>query len=567
MLQEEALTILKAGRNVFLTGSAGSGKTYVLNQYISYLRERNISVAVTASTGIAATHLGGVTIHSWSGMAIKDDLSAYEIDHLTQKESLYKKYKKNKVLIIDEISMLKPRMFDALNRLAKAMKGSEKPFGGMQVILSGDFFQLPPVVKYGEESLYVDASEAWQEMDLRVCYLDEQYRQTDERLIAILNEIREGKISENTYDVLKKIQQQKFKTKITPTKLYTHNLDVDAVNERELKTLPGKEQVFKIKTTGRASAAMALTRSLLAPDELKLKKEAVVMFVKNNFEMGYANGTLGTVVGFEYGCPIVETFSGKLIQVKPETWEIIDEGKIVASAEQFPLRLAWAITIHKSQGMSLDAAEIDLSKSFVPGQGYVALSRLRSLDGLNLLGINNVALSIDPYVIELDVWLKKESDKWCKVIGRFSEDEVCNFHEDFIKESDGLIEEKEIEDNKKKIDNEIKNSKNQDGSQKVPSHEITLGLIEKGMNLSQISAERELKKETIISHLEKIKAGEYLTPAKFKSLCKSLKPMPASLKEIKKVYNKNKEATLTDIYKKLGGKYSYEEIRMAKLFL
>ena len=147
MIQDDALNILKAGRNVYLTGAAGSGKTHVLNTYIQYLKERGVAVAVTASTGIAATHLGGLTIHSWSGMGIKEDLSDFDIELLIQKEHVWSRYHKTRVLIIDEVSMIHPRMFDALDRLARAMKENNSAFGGMQVVLSGDFFQLPPITK------------------------------------------------------------------------------------------------------------------------------------------------------------------------------------------------------------------------------------------------------------------------------------------------------------------------------------------------------------------------------------------------------------------------------------
>jgi len=196
MTQEEALNILKAGRNVYLTGAAGSGKTYVLNKYRDYLKERGVITAVTASTGIAATHLGGMTIHSWSGIGIKDNLSDFDIELLTQKERLWKRYDKAKVLIIDEVSMLHPRMFDCLNRLTQAMKGDSNAFGGIQVVLSGDFFQLPPIVAGEEKVSYIDSSLVWKTMDVRVCYLEEQYRQDDISLLGILDEIRAGEISE-----------------------------------------------------------------------------------------------------------------------------------------------------------------------------------------------------------------------------------------------------------------------------------------------------------------------------------------------------------------------------------
>jgi ATP-dependent DNA helicase PIF1 len=440
MTQQEALKILKAGKNVYLTGPAGSGKTFVINEYIQYLRDRKISVAITASTGIAATHIGGTTIHSWSGMGIKEELSSIEIDNLTQKERLYRQYKRTKVLIIDEVSMIGPNFFDSLNELAKKMKNSNEPFGGMQIILSGDFFQLPPVVRSGEQTRFIDASRAWQEMDIRVCYLNEQYRQEDEQLRDVLSEIRSGEISEPTYSMIEEIIGQQTTNGLPPTKLYTHNVDVDEVNDSHLDEIDEDEVLFELETSGRVSTAASLSKSILAPEILRLKKGAIVMFVKNNFEAGYVNGTLGKVTGFQAGLPTVKTVNGKTIKVEPATWEIEDNGKIIASVTQIPLRLAWAITVHKSQGMSLDAAEIDLSKAFVAGQGYVALSRLRSFDGLTLLGINNKALEIDPYVRALDQWLQKESDKWRKVISRFSDKDMNEMHLEFVTKCEGEID-------------------------------------------------------------------------------------------------------------------------------
>jgi len=422
MTQAEALNILKSGRNVYITGAAGSGKTHVLNEYISYLKERGVTIAVTASTGIAATHIGGMTIHSWSGIGIKDDLSKNDIELLIQKEHLWRRYDKTKVLVIDETSMIHPKMFDALDRLARAMKGSEKVFGGMQVVISGDFFQLPPIVK-DRSTAYVDSSEAWKEMDVRVCYLEEQYRQEDLSLENILGEIRDGEISIQTQEILKEMTDAPNKPKNEPTKLYTHNVDVDSVNEARLTKLPGQVFSYQMNTRGKANLVTSLRKSILAPEVLNLKEGAVVMFVKNNFEEGYVNGTLGKVVEFEEGVPVVETYAGRKIHVTSVTWEVESEGKVLAAADQLPLRLAWAITVHKSQGVSLDAAEIDLSKSFVPGQGYVALSRLRSLEGLTLLGLNRMALSVDPYVLELNKRLVSESAKWAKVIKRFSADD------------------------------------------------------------------------------------------------------------------------------------------------
>jgi len=553
MIQKEALDILKAGRNVYLTGAAGSGKTHVLNTYIEYLKERGVCVAVTASTGIAATHLGGVTIHSWSGIGIKDDLSDYDIELLTQKEHLWKRYDKTKVLIIDEISMIHGKVFDCLDRLARAMKGRDSVFGGMQVVLSGDFFQLPPIVRGGEEIAYVDSSDAWQRMDARVCYLEEQYRQDDLSLLSILGEIRAGAVSTSTKEMFEEMNGMRKKSKVAPTRLYTHNLDVDAVNETELEKLPGEVFEYEMNTRGKANLVASLCKSILAPEVLKLKEDAVVMFVKNNFEEGYVNGTLGRVVAFEENTPVVETHSGKKIYVTEALWEVVDDGKVLASAEQLPLRLAWAITVHKSQGMSLDAALIDLSKSFVPGQGYVALSRLRSLEGLTLIGLNSMALTVDPYVLELNKRLIRESLYWSKTIQKFSTDDWNGMHKDFVTESGGTNDRAEIEKNKA--------SKAKPLEPKIPSHEKTLTLLKEGKSLKDTAKERGMTLGTIITHLEKLKEGKYDVDLK------PYTPKLADLKIIKTAFASIDDTKLSPVHRKLKGKYSYEDLRLARLFI
>ena len=552
MIQKDALNILKAGRNVYLTGAAGSGKTHVLNAYVAYLKERGVATAVTASTGIAATHLGGMTIHSWSGIGIKEDLTEFDIELLLQKEHLWGRYQKTKVLIIDEVSMVHPRMFDALDRLARAMRGTDTVFGGMQVVLSGDFFQLPPITKGGGVA-YVDSSRAWKSMDVRVCYLEEQYRQEDVSLENMLQEIRTGDISLQTQELFEALVDSPKGTKTEPTRLYTHNVDVDAVNEEELAKLPGETFSYTMHTRGKASMTAALRKSILAPEVLKLKKNAVVMFVKNNFEEGYVNGTLGKVVGFANGLPTVKTYSGKTIHVTRATWEVEDDGKVLASADQLPLRLAWAITVHKSQGMSLDAAEIDLSKSFVPGQGYVALSRLRSLGGLTLLGLNSMALAVDPYVRELNTWLVEESEKWSRIIQRFSPEDFSAMHEDFVAQSGGTNNPEEIEKNK--------TAEAEGVPEKVPSHEKTLALVKEGKSLKDIAQARGMTTGTIIAHFEKLKEGG------FAAELKPYKPKAADLKAIKTAFKAVPDKKLAPVHRRLKGKYTYEALRLARLFL
>lgn len=412
MTQKEALEIMKMGYNVYLTGEAGTGKTYVLKTYIDNLRKKGVPVAVTASTGIAATHLDGVTIDSWSGLGIRDTLTDSDIRELEGKYHLRKRIIRAKVLIIDEISMIHGARFDLMDRIMRQIRKIDKPFGGLQVVLCGDFFQLPPVTADRLNYDFAFKSASWKELGLAICYLHEPKRQSDNLLLKVLRDIRKCRVNEGTYDLLKEALYQRFPPGFTPTKLYTHNVDVDRINKGELDKIPEEEHVYYMSVLGQEKLVDAMKRSCLAPEQLVLKKNAQVMFVRNNFEKGYINGTLGIVKDFDgNNDPVVHTYEGKNITVEPASWTITEENKIVAQLTQHPLRLAWAITVHKSQGMTLDAAEMDLSKSFVEGMGYVALSRVRTLNGLKLLGINEMALRVNNEVSELDKLLVTLSEQ------------------------------------------------------------------------------------------------------------------------------------------------------------
>lgn len=415
MTQQEALKILKAGHSAYVTGAAGSGKTYLLNEFIQYLKERGVGVAVTATTGIASTHLGGLTIHSWAGIGIVREASDNEIKAIVSNRRIDRRFANTDTLIIDEISMFDAARLSLVDRVARAAKGSFKPFGGMQIVLCGDFFQLPPVAKTGEsQPKFAYHSSAWEELNPKICYLTQQFRQADDALLKVLNAIRQNEVSEET----KKFLFSRRDTSIgnnRVTKLYSHNINVDAENFRELSGLPGKEMEYYMNSEGIKAAIKALKGGCLAPETLIIKKDAVVMFVKNNFEKGYVNGTLGKIADFsESGHPVVETLNGKKIIAAPESWSVEENGKVLARITQIPLRLAWAITIHKSQGMTLDAAEIDLSGAFEEGMGYVALSRVRTLKGIKLLGLNEVAFKVRQEILELDVELRTCSEKTLK---------------------------------------------------------------------------------------------------------------------------------------------------------
>jgi len=436
MTQAEALDILMMGSNVFLTGQAGSGKTHLLNQYIKFLKKNGAKVAVTASTGIAATHLNGITIHSWSGIGIKKTVTDQEIARLKSNQRVKSRIQDSKVLIIDEVSMFHSYRLDAVNKICKAIRNNVDPFGGLQVILCGDFFQLPPIADEGfAHSSFAYKSDAWGELNLKICYLDEQHRQWDEEFLQVLNDIRSMDVTENTFEKVNRRLNKQLPADVYPTRLYSHNVDVDAVNNAQLKKIDKREYSYAMEAVGKKELVAGLIKGCLAPEILVLKEGAVVMFVKNNPTKGYSNGTLGKVIGFdkEDSYPIVKLYTGREIIVSPSSWMLEENENIIAEISQIPLRLAWAITVHKSQGMSLDAAEIDLSKSFDFGMGYVALSRLRSLEGLRLLGINNMAFRVNEEIGEIDSEFKKLSKEAAMELEQMDKEVLKRKQKDYLR--------------------------------------------------------------------------------------------------------------------------------------
>ncbi|MDB5237911.1 MAG: ATPase [Candidatus Kaiserbacteria bacterium] len=436
MTQEEALTILKTGANVFLTGEPGAGKTYTINQYIKWLRERGIQPSVTASTGIAATHVNGMTIHSWSGIGIKRSLSEWDLDSIMTREKTVARVTSARVLIIDEISMLDATTLDMVDRVVRNVRSRQDPFGGLQVIFVGDFFQLPPISNEGG-SIFAFESRSWAAANPLVCYLGEQHRQDDDDFLGVLGAIRRGEV-EPLHEELLTGRMNQVPKKGTPTRLYTHNADVDRMNQESLAGIKGSHRTYEMKSQGSAALVESLKRSCLSPERLELKEGAAVMFTRNNFEAGYVNGTLGIVQAFSGdGTPIVRTFDGRIIQAEPAEWAMQDGNKVLARLTQVPLRLAWAITVHKSQGMSLDAAIMDLSRAFEYGQGYVAISRVRTLGGLYLTGLNRRALELHPAVIEKDSNLRDASDAARRKFNSIAPGEVKALHANFVRAAGG----------------------------------------------------------------------------------------------------------------------------------
>lgn len=416
MKQAEALALLDSGHSMLLTGAAGTGKTYVLSEFIRRSRRRGKNVAITATTGLAATHLNGTTIHAWSGIGVHDSLDKHHAKNLSkQRQDLILKAD---ILVIDEISMLHDFRLDMVDHITRTVREVDEPFGGLQVVMSGDFFQLPPVNRGGPSGGFVVDSAVWQDDFFTVAYLEQQYRQAeDQEYTDILNGIRQGVLMRNQLNALQARQGAISDPWAAQTRLLTTNSDVDGINAEHLTKLTGDTHSFEMNTTGSSQYVEQLLRACLALPLLQLKVGASVMCVKNSADRRYVNGSLGIVREFDRdtGYPVVELATGRTITIGPETWELMDGDRKRASATQIPLRLAWAITVHKSQGMTLDAARIDLSRAFVEGMGYVALSRVRGLKHLVLDGMNGMALRTSQKARDIDEQLRRKSAQASKI--------------------------------------------------------------------------------------------------------------------------------------------------------
>lgn len=541
-----------------MTGEPGAGKTHTINMYANYLRGYDIEPSITASTGIAATHISGMTIHSWSGIGIKKDFSTSDLDYIASNDYVARRIKKSKVLIIDEISMLDAKTLNAVDAICRRVKNNlNLPFGGIQVVFVGDFFQLPPVARAGETADFAFASNAWQEMSPEVCYLSEQHRQEDKNFLSVLSAIRSDSFDGEHYAYIESRMTMQQEPPKNITKLFSHNADVDRINSNELDKIPEEEHIFEMSSSGQKNIVETLKRGCLSPEKLVLKKGAVVIFTKNNQKEYFVNGTQGRVIGFdsETRYPIVKTKSGRTIEVGPMEWTVEEHGWVRAKIVQIPLKLAWAITIHKSQGMSLDAALMDLSKVFEFGQGYVALSRVRSLKGLYLLGISEHALLVHPEILERDHDFRNNSAATIQKLQDVEDADLILRFDAFIQNSGGK-KLTEAEKNERKIKKK---------KPKKSTHEVTLEIYKTGKGIKEIAKERGLTEGTILTHIEALISQGRIEQKDFEKYIsqKLRKDIPAIIREFKRLDTDK----LSLVRESFGSKYSYDEIRLARMMM
>ncbi len=555
MNQDQAFDILTMWKNVLLTWAAGSGKTFLINRFIKYCHEHNIGVAVTASTGIAATHIGGMTIHSWSGLGIRDTLSDEDIEDLISREYLAKRFSTTAVLVIDEISMLSWDFLSLLDKLLRSARVSLDPFWWIQIILVGDFFQLPPVSR--SEIEYAFEHRIWKVLGLTPCVLTTQFRQNTEgdELLSVLDAIRTGDV---TPDILNILHSRDIPVLTNDhTELFTKNISVDAYNSDKLSLLETDSRTYSMHNKWWEKFVLALKKWCLAPEILVLKIWARVMFVKNNFEEWYMNGSIGHIVGFDDWMPIVELLSWESIVCSYSSWSIEENGKIKWSIEQIPLRLAWAITVHKSQWLTLDTAVMNLCDAFIPGQGYVALSRVRSLEGLILRGFNSTALEIDPKVREYDRYITRASEEVVDDLISLNRETIKDIQNETILRLGGDLIAQTIPKNKKQIEHTWK---------KLPSHHETLPFLLQGIPLEEISVIRQIKVSTLFSHIEKLQEeGVDIDLSNYRP--EDEERLQSILRVFSEIWTLDLSPMRQFMKEAYSEDFSYDEIRHARLFL
>lgn len=446
--QAEVLARMLLRQNLFISGVAGAGKGFLIKRFAEIIKtyyNDQFNVALTSSTGLSATLIDGTTIHSWSKLRMFNEVftpqTFAEYWSYGSSSILSPKYFDNilfcDTLIVDEVSMLPAYFIDNLDALCKYVRNNDEPFGGIHVIFVGDFMQLPPVIKKDQlknEDLNTGlaiTSTAWKNANIKHLYLDKSYRSTDKNLQYLLDSILNETVDTDpqAQDLLAQCMQRSSVHTHTYTQLFTKNINVDAYNNKCLEQETGQLQIYPCrKTMGDDKSFVALKRQHNIPDALKLKVGATVMVTKNifsNMDLAVANGSIGKVLSLSDHCAVVQLNGGKIVEifythvsnvkkttvVNPDSNTKKVEYIVVSSLSFMPLKLAYATTIHKSQGQTFDGVKVDLSQCFTPGLGYVAISRATNLDSLAISKIDNTAFKLPSNAVQIVKRLKKTAKK------------------------------------------------------------------------------------------------------------------------------------------------------------
>mgnify|MGYP004669148667 CR=1 FL=1 len=556
----------KTDMSLFLTGKAGTGKTTFLREVVRYTKKKCI---VLAPTGIAAVNAGAMTIHSFFQFGLGPFVQGViepKSDFRINKSKL-ELIRHLQLLIIDEVSMVRADLMDHIDVELRRIRRNSKPFGGVQLLMIGDLQQLPPIAHGGEDellrqyykTLYFFSSAALKSMKYSCIELKNVYRQTDGHFIDILNHARDCTLTSQDISDLNARYIPGFSPKPEDgyIRLMTHNRQVDYVNETELEKLDSKPYTFVAAVTGTFPE-----ESYPTANSLTLKKGAQVMFIKNDSERRFINGTLGEVKSIDKNSIAVRLAeSGTIIDVEPVEWQNIryqfdEESKEISSKQigrfkQYPLKAAWAITVHKSQGLTFDKAIIDVHAAFSPGQAYVALSRCRTLDGLVLSS-----------PVSASVFMRDNAvDAYMNYISRPVEElafSSCYEYFEYEKklEPEEVAPVEKVKGNKEKPKKEKKEELRDDTGKKLNTFEYSYWLYNQGNTVEQIAEKRKLNPVTIEGHLARYVASGDIDVHEF---------VDADTLEKVEAYCENhpEEKALKPIFEHFDSKIPYSVLRMA----
>lgn len=556
----------KTDMSLFLTGKAGTGKTTFLREVVRYTKKKYI---VLAPTGIAAVNAGAMTIHSFFQFGLGPFVQGViepKSDFRINKSKL-ELIRHLQLLIIDEVSMVRADLMDHIDVELRRIRRNSKPFGGVQLLMIGDLQQLPPIAHGGEDellrqyykTLYFFSSAALKSMKYSCIELKNVYRQTDRHFIDILNHARNCTLTSQDISDLNARYIPGFSPKPEDgyIRLMTHNRQVDYVNETELEKLDSKPYTFVAAVTGTFPE-----ESYPTANSLTLKKGAQVMFIKNDPERRFINGTLGEVKSIDKSSIAVRLAeSGTIIDVEPMEWQNIryqfdEESKEISSKQigrfkQYPLKAAWAITVHKSQGLTFDKAIIDVHAAFSPGQAYVALSRCRTLDGLVLSS-----------PVSASVFMRDNAvDAYMNYISRPVEElafSSCYEYFEYEKkpEPEEVAPVEKVKVNKEKPKKEKKEELRDDTGKKLNTFEYSYWLYNQGNTVEQIAEKRGLNQSTIEGHLARYVASGDIDVHEFVD-GDTLQKVEAYCKE------HPEEKALKPIFEHFDAKIPYGVLRMA----
>jgi ATP-dependent DNA helicase PIF1 len=405
--QKKAFELMMRGENVFITGAGGTGKSFIIKAFRGCKPTRKMGICST--TGASALVIDGTTLHSFLGIGLGTGTVEYLVNKIRRNNMIRKRWMELQTLVIDEVSMLDPELLDKLNEAGKRLRKNTEPFGGIQLILTGDFLQLPPV----SANTFLFEHDVWQEIVSHTVYLKEIVRQTDKTLIEVLNKVRVGNIDEQVEEILSSRLDAPIEIGdgILPTVLYSTNAEVDEINDDELEKLTDEndEMIYEYDMEvkiyhPKANKDWIIEKQIKncpSPQTLRIAVGAQVMLTWNlDIDGGLVNGSRGVVTSFVDDIPIVRFLNGKEMPMKYNAWPLEEGKNTLLEVIQVPLRLAWSISIHKAQGLTLDCLLIDLGSIFTYGQAYVALSRSKSLEGLSISSLKFNRFYAHPKAVE-----------------------------------------------------------------------------------------------------------------------------------------------------------------------